>query len=113
MALRDGFNQRYRLQRIARTIRAFLQLAAVNPILHLSHVQARTGLSNQAVTEFDDLREVMPGINVHKLERHHCRCEGTARQFEDHHGILAAGEKQGDLIELARYLAQDVDGLIF
>lgn len=55
----------------------------------------------------------MPGINVHKLERHHRWCKGTARQFEDHHGILAAGEKQADLIELARYLAQDVDGLIF
>ena len=73
-------------------------------------MQAGAGLFHELVAELDDLREVVPGVHVEEFEGDGRRGEGAAGQFEDHHGVLATGKQQPDLVELPGDLAQDVDG---
>ena len=111
--LGDGFHQRHGLQRITGAVGAFLQVTAVDPILHVGDSQAEPMLIDDRIPELNHLREVMPRIHVQQLNRRLGRVERAARQFQHHAGILPAGKQQANLVELPRHLTDDVDRLVF
>ena len=92
---------------------AFLQVTAVDPVLDFSYAQAGAGALHQVVAEFQNLWEVVAGVHVQQFKRHGSWSESAARKLVHHDRILTAGKQQADLIKLASYLAEDVDGFIF
>src|SRR5699024_8601132 len=65
------------------------------------------------ITEADDLREVVAGVDVEEAEGDLRRPERLRGQVEHGHGVLAAGEQQHGVLELGGDLTDDVDGLGF
>ncbi len=68
-------------------------------------------LGDAAVAVGDDLREVVPGVDVHHGKRERPRAERLLGETQQHDRVLAAGEQQHRALALGRELAQDVDGL--
>ncbi|MGX1153831.1 hypothetical protein RKD39_001409 [Streptomyces albogriseolus] len=109
--LADGVRERHRLQRVAGAVRALLEDAAVEVVLHGGDVQPQPVLGDRAVAVVEDLGEVVPGVHVEQRERHRRGRERLQRQVQHDDGVLAAGEQDHRLLELTRHLAEDVHGL--
>jgi hypothetical protein len=111
--LGERVEQGARLQPVARRARARLldDATGVDRLLHAGDDQALAELGDAAVAELDDLREVVPGVDVHEREREPARPEGLLGQAQQHDRVLAAGEQQHGPLELGGDLAHDVDGL--
>ena len=109
----DGVQQGHGLQLVAAGMVAglLLHLALVDALLHRAHDQLHTVLRHERIAEFDRLREVVAGVDVHQGEGHPGRVEGLAGQVEAHDRVLAAAEQQGRVVELGGHLAQDEDAL--
>ena len=111
--LLDRVEQRRRLQPVARRARAGLldDAAVVDRLLHGGDDQPLAELGDAAVAEVDDLREVVPRVDVHEREREARRAERLLGQAQQHDRVLAAAEQQHRLLELGGDLAHDVDRL--
>ena len=66
-----------------------------------------------AVAEFDDLIEVVSGVDVHDRERQRAWPKSFLRQAQQHDGVLAGREQQHWPLQLGDHLADDVHGLGF
>ena len=111
--LRDGPQQRRRLQPVARgpRRRVLHGPAGVDVVLHPRHHQADAEVLGVAVPELEHLVEVAPGVHVQDGEGHRGRPEGLPRQVQHDDGVLAAREHERRALELGRHLAEDVDRL--
>src|SRR6478736_3786538 len=111
--LADRVEQRRRLQPVARGARAGLldHAPGVDRLLHGGDDQALAELGHAAVAELEDLREVVPGVDVHEREREPRGAERLLGQPQQHDRVLAAAEQQHRLLELGRDLAHHVDRL--
>ena len=107
----DRVEQRDGLQRVARAVRALDQPAVVDPVLDVRDLEAQAQALDEPVAEVDDLRVVVPGVDVQQRERHGRRREGLDGQVHQQRRVLAAGEEDHGAVELARDLAEDVDRL--
>ena len=107
----DRVEQRKRLQRVAGAVRALVQAAVVDVVLHASdlepHAEPRDGL----VAEREHLGEVVAGVDVQHREGHAPGEERLRREVQHDDGVLAAGEQQHGALELGDDLADDVDRL--
>src|SRR3954467_520360 len=113
LVLLDRVEQRRRLQLVARCARPGLLLHAtlVDRLLHARDDEALAELRYAAVSVLDDLREVVPGVDVHDRERELRRAEGFLREPQQHDRVLAAREEQHGPLALGGDLAHDVDRL--
>ncbi len=107
----DRVEQRNGLQRVACAVGALSQPTVVDVVLHPGHDQPDAQALDGGVAVLEHLREVVTGVDVQQGERQWRRCEGLERQVHHHHGVLAAREQDHGPLELARHLAEDVDGL--
>jgi hypothetical protein len=112
--LGDGVEQGHGLQRVARGARAgvLADLAGVDRVLHRGHDQLDAEVGDRAVTELDDLVEVVAGVDVHHRERDARRPERPVGQVEHHDGVLAAREEQHGTLALGSDLPEDRDGFV-
>ena len=85
--------------------------AVIDGFLHRRHDQADAELGDTAVTEVEDLGEVVPGVHVHDRKRDARGREGPLRQGEHDDRVLAAGEQQHRPLELGGDLAHHVNRL--
>src|SRR5690606_37059967 len=74
-------------------------------------VQPQPVPGDGAVAVGEDLGEVVPGVHVQQGEGDGRGGERLQRQVQHEDGVLAAGEEDHRLLELARHLAEDVHGL--
>jgi hypothetical protein len=65
------------------------------------------------VAERDDLREVVPGVDVHDRERQPRRRERLGRGVRHDDAVLTSRKEQHRPLELGRDLTQEVDRLGF
>ena len=109
----DRFQKSRSLQTVASgpAARGFGDLARVDLFLHRGHHQSDTGLGHTAVTELDDLGEVVPGVDVHDRKGDRPGPERLLREAKHHKGILASGEEQHGPLELRGHLTHDEDCL--
>ncbi len=111
--LLDRVEQGRGLQAVARGAGAGLlgDAALVDRVLDGSDDQPLADVGDDAVAELDDLREVVPGVDVHDRERELAGAEGLLGEAQQHDRVLAAAEEQHGALELGGHLTEDVDGL--
>ena len=63
-------------------------------VLHRGHDELDVEVGDGAVTELDDLVEVVAGVDVHHRERDAGRPERPVGEVQHDHGVLAAREQQ-------------------
>ena len=107
--LLDRVEQSHRLQRIARSVGAFLLLdpTLVDRILDMADDQPRPEFFGERVPVSDGLGKIMAGIDMEERKRNFRRPEGLGGEVGHNNGILAAGKKQGRILKLRGRLAQD------
>ena len=109
----DRVEQRRRLQPVARGPRPPLldHAPRVDRLLDRGDEQPLAELGDPPVAELDDLREVVPGVDVQQREREAPGPERLLGQPQQHDRVLAAGEQQRRPLALRGDLAHDVDRL--
>ena len=87
--------------------------AARDRILDGAYDQPLSQLRGTSITECDDFRKVVAGVDMEEGKREAARPERLFSEAQQHQGILAAREEQGRVTALARNFAQDMDRLGF
>jgi hypothetical protein len=64
-----------------------------------------------AVAELNDLREVVPGVDMHDRERQGTGPKSLLRQTQQHDRVLARREQQHRPFQFGDHFADDVHGL--
>jgi len=111
----DGIKQGDRLQGVARGVGAgfFADPARADAFLDRPYHKAGLQVVPEAVPVFECFREIVAGINVQKGHGEPARPDRLGRDVGQNDRILAAGKKQGGLIELGEGFADDEYGLRF
>jgi hypothetical protein len=111
--LLDRVEQRDRLQRVARSVRALLLLgpAFVDRVLDMPDNETRTDFPDEGIAVSDRLPEVVTRVDVKERERNLRRPESLGREVRHDDRVFAAGKKQRGVLELRGGLAQDENRL--
>ena len=107
----DGVQQRHGLQGVARPVGALAQSSVVDVVLHGRHDQAHAQPRDGRVAIVEELREVVPRVDVQQRERQRRRREGLHGEVQHDDRVLAAGEEDHRPLELPGHLPHDVDRL--
>ena len=83
----------------------------VDRSLHARDLEPDPGVCDDPVAVLDDLREIVPRVDVHHRERDRSGRECPQREPQHDCGVLAAGEQQNRSLELGGDLPEDVQGL--
>ena len=107
--LGDGVEQGHGLQRVARAAGRCPRGRGPSSIDCCTEATTSSTpkLGDRAVTELDDLVEVVAGVDVHHRERDPRRPERPVGEVEHDDGVLAAGEQQHRALALGGDLADD------